>query len=275
MPQFRVSMLSAKSLETSHSVNEDHYVYEEYRFSEGKLIRLIVVCDGMGGIGMAEGDKASLFAVETFSASIHRQLLQAGICNKLDFSEDGFEKTSAWLETEVLPRAAEEANSAVYEKTNPLAECGTTLTAALVIDQYAVILNIGDSPAYFYRAETDEMVLVSELQTLAELEVQEGRYERYSDSYYNKSHILSHCLGEYDIIERDRIYIQRLPELCSGDMLLVGSDGVFGRMSEQEILDVMKKHIENRRDKFALQRLFQRARRDKNDDQTAVLLCVQ
>ena len=58
-------------------------------------------------------------------------------------------------------------------------------------------------------------------------------------------------------------------------VFLVGSDGVFGRMCEQEILDVMKKHIDNGREKFALQRLFLRARRDKNDDQTAVLLCVR
>lgn len=273
MPEFRVFMLSTKSPDTSHRVNEDHYIYEEYRFGEGELIRLIVVCDGMGG--MAEGDRASLFAAEAFSESIHRQLLRAGICNGLDFSEDCFEKTAVWLETEVMPQAADEANRAVYEKTSPLAESGTTLTAALVIDRYAVILNVGDSPVYFYQAETGELAMVSELQTLAELEVQEGRYERYSDAYYNKSHILSYCLGEYDIIERNRIYVRRLPELCSGDMLLVGSDGVFGRMCEQEILDVMKKHIDNGREKFALQRLFLRARRDKNDDQTAVLLCVR
>ncbi|MCD8356319.1 MAG: protein phosphatase 2C domain-containing protein [Clostridia bacterium] len=275
MTNFQVSMLSVKSTETSHKVNEDHFLYEEYSFCEGKKLRLIVICDGMGGVGMAEGDQASLFAVQAFSESIHRQLLQAVMRDGLDFSEEGFETTAVWLETEVMPQAAKEANQAVYEKTSPLAESGTTLTAILVIDHYAVLLNVGDSPAYFYDAKSGELILVSQLQTLAELEVQEGRYEKYSEAYYDSSHILSHCLGEYDIIEKNVIYVRRLPVLCSGDMILAGSDGAFGRMGEQKILATIKRNIDNGRERFALKRLFLQARRDKKDDQTAVLLCVQ
>ena len=60
----------------------------------------------------------------------------------------------AWPDTPppaVLSQAAEEANEAVYRRACSDPDCfgmGTTMVAALVVEQTAYLLNIGDSRAY-------------------------------------------------------------------------------------------------------------------------------
>ena len=93
-----------------------------------------VVCDGMGGA--KAGNIASLIAVETFVDAL--QGMQP--------DGDGEAGPAA-----VLSRAAETANTAVYHRAVTDPECrgmGTTMVAALVVEQTAYLLNIGDSRAY-------------------------------------------------------------------------------------------------------------------------------
>ena len=93
-----------------------------------------VVCDGMGGA--KAGNIASLIAVETFVDAL--QGMQP--------DGDGEAGPAA-----VLSRAAETANTAVYHRAVTDPDCrgmGTTMVAALVVEQTAYLLNIGDSRAY-------------------------------------------------------------------------------------------------------------------------------
>ena len=56
----------------------------------------------------------------------------------------------------VLSRAAEQANAAVYHRAVTDPDCrgmGTTMVAALVVEQTACLLNIGDSRAYHISSE--------------------------------------------------------------------------------------------------------------------------
>ena len=92
-----------------------------------------VVCDGMGGA--KAGNIASLIAVETFVDAL--QGMQP--------DGDGEAGPAA-----VLSRAAETANTAVYHRAVTDPDCrgmGTTMVAALVVEQTAYLLNIGDSRA--------------------------------------------------------------------------------------------------------------------------------
>lgn len=97
-----------------------------------------------------------------------------------------------------------------------------------------------------------------------------GLYSRYSDEYYDNEHIVCHILGEYTRLDSDAIYCRRVGNLEPGDMVLVGSDGAFGRMMEDEI----QQFLEEENTDFVLEDIFERARQDKNDDQTAIL-CVK
>ena len=100
-----------------------------------------VVCDGMGGA--KAGNIASLIAVETFVDAL--QGMQP--------DGDGEAGPAA-----VLSRAAETANTAVYHRAVTDPDCrgmGTTMVAALVVEQTAYLLNIGDSRAYPHHRRRD------------------------------------------------------------------------------------------------------------------------
>ena len=104
--------------------NQDYYHIELLEENVG----LAVVCDGMGGA--KAGNVASHMAVETFLETA------------------GAQPPEQWKnEPEaVLHFAAEQANQAVYFRAGIDPDCrgmGTTMVAALVVEQTAYLLNIG------------------------------------------------------------------------------------------------------------------------------------
>ena len=95
---------------------------------------LLVVCDGMGGAN--GGSTASRMAVDTVCAVL---------CGKLHESMDPDSVK------ELLLKAVEEANTAVYRLslTEPeLSGMGTTVVAAVLQEEAAYIVHVGDSRAY-------------------------------------------------------------------------------------------------------------------------------
>ena len=105
---------------------------------------LMIVCDGMGGA--KSGNVASSLAVEVFTGEV-RRTQKAGMTP---------EKAAAMLRS-----ALELANRAVYEQSQ-LSEdftgMGTTLVAAFLSRDLAVIINVGDSRAYHFTREDVSLV---------------------------------------------------------------------------------------------------------------------
>ena len=97
---------------------------------------LMIVCDGMGGA--KSGNVASSLAVEVFVGEVRRSQKLA---------------TSPERAAEILKAALELANKAVYEQAQ-LGEdyegMGTTLVAAFILRETAVLINVGDSRAYLF-----------------------------------------------------------------------------------------------------------------------------
>ena len=112
--------------------NQDAYAILPF----GRDRVLMIVCDGMGGA--KSGNVASSLAVEVFADEV-RRTQKAGMSP---------EKASAMLRS-----ALELANRAVYEQSQ-LSEdftgMGTTLVAAWLNRDLAVIINVGDSRAYHF-----------------------------------------------------------------------------------------------------------------------------
>lgn len=267
--KYRIYMETEKARSVYHKVNQDRMLFSRYSFMEDKEIRLLVVADGMGGL--ENGEKASSDAVKGFVKAFYEKMAETYISMKIDcFSASYFAEEME----EVVREAIAFANKEVCEQADPLVETGTTISVVCIVDDYAIVANVGDSPIYFYRAKKNKLELVSKLHTQAELDVEAGLYERYSMEYYENDHRIYSSLGQYMSLNEEYINSQIIGYLEEGDLFLIGSDGAFGALLNMEILELITMHSDEEDEIFLLPRLFDRAILDKDDDQTAILYII-
>ncbi|MBO4331402.1 MAG: Stp1/IreP family PP2C-type Ser/Thr phosphatase [Oscillospiraceae bacterium] len=209
-----------------------------------------VVCDGMGGA--KAGNVASGMALECFN----RVFLD-------NFS--GFEDSRALIE-----RVVREANSAIYSKSESderFAGMGTTLVAAVVSGDRALVANIGDSRCYIVgsggiRQLTKDHSVVEEM-------VDRGEITRADAWLHPRRNYITRALGTERDIQCD-IYTV---ELESEDMLLLCTDGLSGVLGAQEILFEL---IYGGERETAIDRLIDiTLARGAPDNVTAVLISMQ
>lgn len=258
-------MKTEKSRRRSHQVNEDHYLFTEFSFMEDKKIKVFVIADGMGGL--SNGEKAARSAIIGFSKAFFGNLVHL----YLDADDDRFSICYfADRMGNAVKEAIKSANAEVCKTTDSSVATGSTLSVVCVVDDYAVVANIGDSPVYLYREKAKEIMLVSKLQTKAELDVAAGKYEPYSQDYYKNEHYLSHSLGEYMDLADEDIYCRIIGKLENRDVFLAGSDGAFGRMQKEELFELIEGYTKED-EGFILTQLLDMAKIDKDDDQAAIL----
>lgn len=73
-------------------------------------------------------------------------------------------------------------------------------------------------------------------------------------------HRIYNSLGLYGELNPENICVTSIGKLEQGDVFLMGSDGAFGRMKEEEI-QTMIEYCETGNDGFVLTQLFSRAER--------------
>ena len=191
--------------------NQDYYHIELLEENVG----LAVVCDGRGGA--SAGNVASHMAVETF-------LETAGALPPVQWKNEP---------EAVLHFAAEQANQAVYFRAGIDPDCrgmGTTMVAALVVEQTAYLLNIGDSRAYLIRPDgisrlTRDHSVVEALVARGEITPEEARQ-------HPQKNLITRVLGAEAKLRAD-LYRQ---QLSPGDVLLLCSDGLINVVTDQEVL---------------------------------------
>lgn len=161
-----------------------------------------IVADGLGG--HAAGDVASRLAVET--------ILQA--CAH----------TSSWGHPHDLLRdAIEEANNAVYRRARQdaaLAEMGTTVVAALILDDMLMLANVGDSRAYLVR-EGELQQLTRDHSWVAKA-VEDGVLTREQARHHPDRNVIYRSLGAASSVDV-QTYEYRLQ---AGDRILLCTDGL-------------------------------------------------
>lgn len=192
--------------------NQDYY--DIVPLGEDRM--LLVVCDGMGGA--KSGNVASRLAAEVFVGEIRRM-------QRADMDEDQIEY--------VMREAVELANSAVFEQSKVSTDfegMGTTLVAAWITKQAAVIANVGDSRAYIFDPEGIRFVTVDH--SLVEMMVQRGDITREQAKNHPGKNLITRAVGTESSVSCD-IYHQSLKP---GDALLLCSDGLSNVMADQEIL---------------------------------------
>jgi protein phosphatase len=197
------------------ALNEDNYFIDAY----GGDAILGVVCDGMGGANA--GEVASGLAVNSVSESFSGRITAP------------LEPRSSAV---MLLDAVSEANRRIYEKSLDDISCsgmGTTLVAALVYGNFAVIANIGDSRAYYIR--NAKMTRLTRDHSVVEDLLLSGELTEEEAKVHPKRNLITRALGTEPVIECD-IYEQAVAQ---GDHILLCSDGLTNMAEESEILETV------------------------------------
>ena len=185
--------------------NQDSYAMVS--FSRDRS--LMIVCDGMGGA--KSGNVASSLAVDVFTDEVRR-------CQRPGMTPE---------------RGAELANKAVFEQaqvSDDFTGMGTTLVAALIIRDTAVIINVGDSRAYLFTAEGVQLLTTDH--SIVEFMVQRGELTQEQAKNHPGKNVITRAVGTEPSVEGD-IYLQKLHR---DDCLLLCSDGLSNVMADQEML---------------------------------------
>ena len=192
--------------------NQDVFAIEQ--LEDGSI--LAVVCDGMGGA--KAGNVASHLALEVFTNEVKRSMDARLTEEEIALMLDG---------------AAALANNAVYEQASVSRDysgMGTTLVAALVRENIAYFLNVGDSRAY--HLEEDDIHLVTVDHSVVEMMIRRGEITREEARRHPVKNLITRAIGTMDTVQTDLFR----EELAEGDSLLLCSDGLSNLLNDQEIL---------------------------------------
>lgn len=173
---------------------------------------LYIVADGMGG--HKAGDVASTTAIQkigeyvrTHSSSDPKRLLNEAILH---------------------------VNAALYlesEKNPDLKGMGTTVVSALFKGNYLYLANVGDSRAYLINK--GELFQLTKDHTLIQEKISLGIYSREEAHKDKMKNVLIRTVGYEEKVEVDLFTYK----VARHDLFLLCSDGLHGRLSDQQILN--------------------------------------
>jgi serine/threonine protein phosphatase PrpC len=183
-------------------------------------ITLAVVADGMGG--HQAGDVASQKAVDAFLGMLE----QSPAKPEMTVQEGKM----------LIRQAIAQANEAVFElasRNEKYHNMGTTIVAALVKNDNAIIGHVGDSRAYKISGGvitqlTSDHTLVNEL-------LRSGQLSEEEAAHHPRRNVLTRAVGTDAQVDIDVQAVQ----WTSSDMLLLCSDGLSNMVSEQDMLQTV------------------------------------
>lgn len=190
--------------------------------SEPLAVALLIVADGMGG--HMKGQEASSLAIRVAGEVIVRDVLLPVLSRRA--SEIAIRPIH-----EILTEAAVSANQAVAQMES---DAGTTLTCALVLGHSAYVAHVGDTRVYYLNDDglhqiTQDHSLVNRLAELGQISAQEAQHHPQRNFLYR-------AIGQGHELKVDT-YSRRLE---TGSHLILCSDGLWGAVSEEEIVDVIR-----------------------------------
>ncbi|HLQ11274.1 MAG TPA: PP2C family serine/threonine-protein phosphatase [Ktedonobacteraceae bacterium] len=238
--------------------NEDSpYMYISEEGERG----LFIVADGMGGY--RAGEVASQLAVQKISEALKSFLIpideqptikltpvseQATI--KLDTTKAGEQgakqpKTRKLAETptiktieDSLKAAVRQANRAILsygEEQSAARGLGCTVTSALVQDDQAFVVNVGDSRTYLFRDE--ELTTLTRDHSLVQRLVEEKQIDPEDVYTHPQRNLIYRSLGAgHKSVEPDVFH----ESLRDGDTLLLCSDGLWEMVRRPDLIQVLK-----------------------------------
>jgi PPM family protein phosphatase len=198
----------------------------EDRWFADPAMGLYVVADGMGG--EYSGGLASKLVVETLP-----NLLKRSLANHADLS-DGSVQECVRVQ---LCRLSETIREESRDQPG-LDGMGSTVVAALVRDQRALIAHLGDSRAY--RLREDRLEQLTRDHSIVQLLIDAG--ELSPDQAL--THPARGQLRRYVGMDGEPLPEVRVLDLAAGDALLLCSDGVTGMLDDHSIESLLSEHAD-------------------------------
>jgi protein phosphatase len=249
-PPLRRTGTGLSDLGRRRQSNEDAYFVDD-------LLGLYVVADGMGG--HAAGEVASQEAVDTVYGMVKR-----GIVN-LHELEDPVQEEDVRAACRLMESSVQAATYMVFsmaEMDRGKSGMGTTISALLVLGEYAITAQVGDSR--IYRVRGAEVEQLTEDHTLIAWQLKQGLITPQEAKKSPHRNVITRAVGNRDYVQVDTGLVQ----LFSGDRFLLCSDGLHGYLRELDICPIVRLGGEH-----AVQRFIDLANeRGGKDNITAILV---
>ncbi|MGO9833191.1 MAG: PP2C family protein-serine/threonine phosphatase [Polyangiaceae bacterium] len=185
---------------------------------------LYVVADGMGG--HAAGEVASREAVDTLYGMVKRGI------GKLRELIDPVTEEDARAACRLMESAVQAATYFVYsiaEIDRDKSGMGTTISALLVLGDYAITAQVGDSRIYLVRDVTVEQL--TEDHTLIAWQLKQGLITPQEAERSPHKNVITRAVGNREYVQVDT---RRVP-LVPGVRFLLCSDGLHGYLEDADI----------------------------------------
>lgn len=187
------------------------------KWDGGNAVLLAGVFDGISSGG--NGDWASRLA-----AGVFRRLPRKGSREELDCR---------------LPRAFQKANHDIVALRRYIRVSGTTGTVLAVSQNACKIWHLGDSRAYLYR--DGQLLQLTRDQTLAQMKLELGIYDKDNPQAKRESHILMNHIGADATGKQMAPAESQWLPLRRGDRLLLCSDGLYGMCASEQIREILQR----------------------------------
>ena len=209
-------IFSKSDVGLKRSSNQDAFVAGE--FDNGAVFA--VVCDGMGGAN--GGNVASECAAKIISEYIVNSYSPKMNSNSIE---------------NMLRAAIDSANIDIFEKSRQNESyygMGTTVVAALVCDNLAHIVHVGDSRAYL--STSDGLIRLTMDHSVVQTMIDSGQISEDEAKSHPKKNIITRAVGAENTVFSD-YNIAIKPE---NNILLICTDGLTNYVTEDKIFDVLK-----------------------------------
>ncbi|MDE2508447.1 MAG: serine/threonine-protein phosphatase [Planctomycetota bacterium] len=193
--------------------------FEEYGY-------VLVIADGMGG--MAAGQQASRLALRTGIEVVLES-------SRWSFRIDENEARELKERLRGYFRKVDQALIDCANTSSDLAGMGTTLTAVYTIGRDAFIVHAGDSRAYLFR--NGALRRLTRDHTFAQELADAGRIAPEEVATHARRHVLTNFAGGPRRGIEPEVTVIRL---CSGDSLLVCTDGLTEMVDDATIARILK-----------------------------------
>ena len=212
----KVKCFQVSSVGTVRDHNEDFVVFWEPEdfYARQSIGSIAILADGVGGIG--NGDIASRMAAET-AIDVFREA-------KPDSTPD-----------DIVRQVYETASAKIFQATREKGRMATTMVTSIFRHDKVTIAHVGDSRAYLVR--TGKLRRLTTDHSYTSLQVKLGLLLERNAMTSPLRSTLTRALGfdpicHYDILSEP---------LQAGDLILQCSDGLYGFVLDEEILDIINK----------------------------------